>query len=60
MPSDEPEIRVCRQHRQIVPQTKLRQKGVDSADLNAMAAAFISEVGGIDVVGSIGGDQGHR
>src|SRR5215470_6904529 len=50
MPGHMAKIVVGREHRQIVPDAKLRQESVDRADLNAGTAASIPQLSGIDVI----------
>jgi hypothetical protein len=50
MPRDAIKVAVGRQHREIVPNAKLRQQSIDRADLQAAAAAFALQLRRVDVV----------
>ena len=52
-------ITVCRQYRELEANAKLCQQGVDRADLKAVPSAGVSEIGGVDVVASIGNEKGQ-
>jgi hypothetical protein len=51
-------IPVARQHQQAVADTQLRQERIDRANLNAMTTAGVTKRRGIDVIGSIGHEEG--
>ncbi len=50
-------VLVGRQHRQIVPNAKLRQQGVDRSDLDTAAATFVAQLRGVDMVAPIRNQQ---
>jgi hypothetical protein len=51
-------IPIARQHQQAVADTQLRQERIDRANLNAMTTAGVAKRRGIDVIGSIGHEEG--
>jgi hypothetical protein len=54
------EITVGREHRQAMPETKLRQQRIDRSGLDACAPAVIAQGGRFDVVRSIRNEERNR
>ena len=52
------EVRVCREHRELVANAELGDEGVDRADLDAASAAGVSQLGRANVVLAVGNQQG--
>jgi len=50
-------IAVGRKHRQVVTDAKLREQGVDRADLNAGAAAAVTKFRCIDMIAPVGNQK---
>jgi hypothetical protein len=53
------EVMVARQHRKLMTDTETGKQRIDGSDLHAAATAVISQVGGLNVVVSVGHQQRH-
>jgi hypothetical protein len=51
------EVPIARQHRQIMPNAKLRQQSINRPNLDAAASTPVAQLRGIDVVAPIGNQQ---
>jgi hypothetical protein len=60
VPGDIAKVSVGRQHREVVADTKLRQKRIDRAGLNAAASTFGSQLGRLHMVAPVGHQQRQR
>jgi hypothetical protein len=58
MVCDSLEILIARQHKQAVADAQLRQERIDRANLKAMTTAGVAKRRGVDVIGSIGHEEG--
>lgn len=54
------EVLVGGQHGQLVPDAKLREERVDGCRLDALATAAITNVGGADVILTVGDEKRQR
>jgi hypothetical protein len=55
------EVGIGREQHQFVPNTELREKRIDRADLTAVSAACVAKLRGFDVIAPLRGDEGqHR
>jgi hypothetical protein len=59
MLGDISEVVVSREHRKIAAKAELSEKGVNRADLNAVAAAGVSQLRGVAMITPIGSEQGE-
>jgi hypothetical protein len=50
-------IRIGREHRQIMPDAKLRQQGIDRTDLDTASPASVSQCGRVDVIAAVRGQE---
>ena len=60
MGGDVMEISISRQHRQLVAQAELCQKGIDRANLDTRTATFVAQLRRLDVIGPVGGKHRQR
>jgi hypothetical protein len=60
MPGDIAKVSVGRQHREVVADTKLRQKRIDRAGLNAAPSTFVFQFGRLHMVAPVGHQQRQR
>jgi hypothetical protein len=56
---DATEIIVVRQHRQLIANAQLGQKGIDRSDLHSVPAAPVPQLSRLDVIVSIWHQQWH-
>lgn len=59
VPRHQHEVTIGGEHREIVTKAQLREERVDRPDLDTAAAA-VAQLGGLDMVGTVGHEQRQR
>ena len=60
MPHHRLEVAIGRKQDEVVPATELREKRVDSADLETLAVTRVPQLSGLDMVDSVGNEERQR